>query len=109
MLGCLVHDLVSGLLKLVVLEVEDLAEAVGLLRVAVALEGVKDLRELGLTNDCVLKLSNCLICEDHVALVDAELERQEEHGHVYSLILANLHDLKLAGVGLRNKRRLALG
>jgi hypothetical protein len=43
LLRCLVHDLIARLLQLVVLEVEHFAEAVRLLRVAVALEGVEDL------------------------------------------------------------------
>jgi len=43
LLCCLVHDLIACLLQLVVLEVEHFAEAVGLLRVAVTLEGVEDL------------------------------------------------------------------
>lgn len=67
LLGCLVHDLVSGLLQLVVLEVEHLAEAVRLLRVAVALKRVEDLGQLSLADDGVLELSNSFIGEDHVA------------------------------------------
>ena len=64
------------------------------------MESVEDLRKLSFSDNCILELSDCLVCEYNVALVYTELERKEEHWDVDSLVLSHLHDLELAGVGL---------
>ena len=74
----LLGNLILRLLQSVVLEVKDLLEAVWLLAVAVASEGVENFWEFSLANDRVLDLTNLLVSEDDVALVDAQFEGQEE-------------------------------
>ena len=108
LLGGLVHDLVLCLLELVVLVVEHLLEAEGLLRVAVSLECVKDLGKLSLADDGVLELADSLVGEDHMALVNSKFEGQEENRDVDGLVLSHLDHLKLAGVRVRHDRLLLL-
>jgi hypothetical protein len=71
LLSSLVHDLVFGLLQLVVLVVEYVFEGVSLLRAAVSLELIQHLRKLSLPNDCVLKFSHLLVSKNNVALMHA--------------------------------------
>jgi len=77
LLCCLVHDLISGLLKFVILEIESLFERIRLFGAAIASECVKDFRQLCLADNGVLQLAYCLISEDNVTFVHTKFKWQE--------------------------------
>jgi hypothetical protein len=93
LLSGLVHNLVFSLLKLVILKIKNLLKAETLLRVAISLESIKNFWKLSLSNDGVLKLSNCLISKYDMTFVYSELKWQEENWHIDSLVLSNLDNL----------------
>lgn len=94
----LVHDLIPRCLKLVVLEIQYFLKREGLFGVTIGLEGIEDFRKLCLANNSVLQLTHRFVSENYVALVHAELERQEQQRNIYCLVLANLDDFQLARV-----------
>lgn len=87
------EDLVPRLLQLIVAVVQNFRELVGHLRVALAGEGVEDLRQLSLADDGVLDLTDCLIAENDVSLVNAELKGKEQD--LDRSVLIPLLDLQL--------------
>ena len=109
LLGRLIHDGLFSCLKLLVLVGKYLLEGQSLLRVAVTCEDLLNLGQLSLTDDSVLQLSNSLICEDDVTLVDTELEGQEKDGHVRICSLSDLDRVNmLAAERLRGSRFLLI-
>jgi hypothetical protein len=69
--------LILGLFQFVILEVQGLAEWIGLFRVAISGESLHNFRKLSFTDDSILEFSNSLISEDDVTLVNTKLEGQE--------------------------------
>ena len=89
----LLQDLIPRLLQFIIAIVEHLGELERHLGVALAGEGVQDLGQFGLANDCVLDFADLLVAKDDVSLVNAQLERQEKD--LDSAILVALLDFQL--------------
>lgn len=98
----LLSNLVASLLELVILVVDYFLEGKGLLGITVTSESVKDFWKLRLTNDRVLHLTDVLISEDNVGLVNTEFEGEEQDRECDLVTLADLNRLHLAEVGLGN-------
>ena len=98
----LLGNLVACLLKLIILVVDYFLEGERLLRVTVSREGVQDLRQLRLTDDRVLNLTDIFVCEDDVGLVNSEFKGQEQDRQCYLVTLTNLYLLHFAEVWFRN-------
>jgi hypothetical protein len=98
----LLGNLVACLLKLIILVVDYFLEGERLLRVTVSREGVQDFRQLRLTDDRVLNLTDIFVCEDDVGLVNSEFKGQEQDRQCYLVTLTNLYLLHFAEVWFRN-------
>ena len=93
-------NLVSCLLKLIVLKVEHLLECKWLFRVAVSSKGIEDFWEFRLAYDCVLDLANIFIGEDQVSLMNSKLEWQEKNWNCCLCTFSDFYLLKFTEVGL---------